>query len=193
MPISTTRSAFRQLPYRTVGIAAVALIAVSSALTSVTMDLPGVVDTGPAIEVQAENPLRTVLVATHDSVRALSNPVPAPHCNVSASHRKAHADRSQAYEREVSLMERLVHTHHDAFDPQTLDVIERNLRLVDSAIRENRAALANDPHNPLLESRLIDVLNSKIDLLRTAALLASSHSAEFHVGYSPQVTQVSSL
>ena len=181
MPNSTSRAEVRRLPYRTIGIAAVTLIAVSSGLAYVANDLRGV-HTGPAIEVQTENAHQTVLVAANDSVRAPSIRIPAPHRSVSASHRKAHTDGSLAYEREILLMERLVHTHHDAFDPRTLDVIERNLRLVDRAIRESRAALAKNPHNALLESRLIDVLNGKIDLLRTAALLASTHQGESHVG-----------
>jgi hypothetical protein len=52
-------------------------------------------------------------------------------------------------------------------------VIERNLRAIDQAIRESRAALDADPANTYLNSHLADARRRKLELLRRAAGLSS--------------------
>jgi glycine cleavage system protein P-like pyridoxal-binding family len=56
-------------------------------------------------------------------------------------------------------------------NPRTVLVLERNLRIIDDAVREARAALAVDPANPLLNAQLADVRRRKLQLLRRAALI----------------------
>ncbi len=53
--------------------------------------------------------------------------------------------------------------------PATVEVVEKNLRLIDSAIRELRAALAEDPGNHQLESLLFSSHRREIDLLQRLA------------------------
>jgi len=61
-----------------------------------------------------------------------------------------------------------------AADPASLTpaaraVVERNLAIVDQAIREAEAALARDPGNPALEQMLIARYDQRLALLRRAA------------------------
>jgi len=48
-------------------------------------------------------------------------------------------------------------------------VVERNLAILDAAIREAEAALAADPGNPALEQMLVARYQQRLDLLRRAA------------------------
>ena len=50
-------------------------------------------------------------------------------------------------------------------------VLERNLQVIDDAIREARAALENDPANALLNAHLASARQRKLNLLRRAALI----------------------
>ena len=57
-------------------------------------------------------------------------------------------------------------------DPLTIAVIERNLRVIDSALVESRRALAGDPGNQALEQLVVAVWRQKVDFLRRAMTLA---------------------
>ena len=57
---------------------------------------------------------------------------------------------------------------------QTIEIVERNLALIDSAIAESRAALLRDPGNRVLLDVLAGTYRQKLELLRRAAQLASS-------------------
>jgi hypothetical protein len=59
-------------------------------------------------------------------------------------------------------------------DSSTVLIIERNLRIIDAAIEQSRAALARDPASLLLSEQLTHALDKKVELLRTAALLPTS-------------------
>jgi anti-sigma factor RsiW len=56
----------------------------------------------------------------------------------------------------------------------TVALVERNLDVIDGAIRESRAALARDPANTELESLLAAAARQKVELLRWAARVAAS-------------------
>ncbi|MEM7357285.1 MAG: zf-HC2 domain-containing protein [Acidobacteriota bacterium] len=59
-----------------------------------------------------------------------------------------------------------VYAGRDSVSPDTQEVVERNLRVIDQAIRELRQALHNDPGNPQLENMLLAQHRSEIDLLQ---------------------------
>ncbi len=59
-----------------------------------------------------------------------------------------------------------VYAGRDAVSPETREVVERNLRIIDQAIGELRLALEADPGNPHLESLLLARHRSELDLLR---------------------------
>jgi hypothetical protein len=56
-------------------------------------------------------------------------------------------------------------------DPTTFAVIERNLRVIDSALVESRRALASDPRNQVLEQLVVATWRQKMDFLRRATAL----------------------
>ena len=58
-------------------------------------------------------------------------------------------------------------------DPATLATIERNLRIIDTALNETRQALANDPGNPALGQMVVAAWRQKVDLLRRATALGA--------------------
>jgi anti-sigma factor RsiW len=57
---------------------------------------------------------------------------------------------------------------------RTIEVVERNLAIIDAAIAESRAALVRDPGNRDLLDVLAGTYRQKLDLLRRAAQIASS-------------------
>ena len=59
----------------------------------------------------------------------------------------------------------------DSLNPRTVLILERNLQVIDDAIREARTALAADPANALLNAHLAGARQRKLDLLRRAALI----------------------
>ena len=52
--------------------------------------------------------------------------------------------------------------------PQTREILERNLRIIDNAINESRAALDRDPANQELKDMILTTYQHKLDLLRRA-------------------------
>ena len=74
----------------------------------------------------------------------------------------------------VSDLERILRDERERLDPATVLVIERNLKVIDDAIREARMALDGDPANTYLNSHLADARRRKLDLLRHATTLASA-------------------
>ncbi|PYO97928.1 MAG: hypothetical protein DMD60_05580 [Gemmatimonadetes bacterium] len=61
-------------------------------------------------------------------------------------------------------------------DTATVRVIERNLRIIDRAIRSAQSALAADPGNSYLNLHLAQEMRRKLELLRQAATLAGARS-----------------
>jgi hypothetical protein len=78
------------------------------------------------------------------------------------------------YGREIALLQQIMTQRKTQLDSSTVLIIERNLRIIDAAIEQSRAALAKDPASLLLSEQLTHALDKKIELLRTAALLPTS-------------------
>jgi hypothetical protein len=98
-------------------------------------------------------------------------PAPVAPANMSLASGKKEVSVTRVYDREIALLDSLVHTRRESLDPATVKIIESNLKIIDRAIAESRAALAKDPRSPLLTNRLDNVLGSKVELLRTVAFL----------------------
>ena len=64
---------------------------------------------------------------------------------------------------------RLLTYSRQTLDPATVRVLEENLRIIDRALTEARAALRSDPGNPVLEELLLATHRKRLDLLRGAA------------------------
>jgi len=75
------------------------------------------------------------------------------------------------YDRAIATLRTAVRERRAELDSGTVAVLERNLRIIDEAIRQSREALASDPGSPLAGRALTKALDRKVELLRTVALM----------------------
>jgi hypothetical protein len=75
------------------------------------------------------------------------------------------------YAQEIAGLHAIVEQRSTQLDPHTRAVIEHNLQVIDTAIAESRRALASDPHSAFLADQLDQALDTKLELMRTVALL----------------------
>ena len=90
--------------------------------------------------------------------------------------RQVAADRAYAtlvadYDREIAKLRLLIEQRRNQLDPVTVAIIEKNLQVIDSAIAECKRAIARDPASRFLIESLNQSLQTKVELMRTAALL----------------------
>jgi hypothetical protein len=78
------------------------------------------------------------------------------------------------YGKEISKLQRIVRRQKSGLDTSTVTVIDKNLRTLDSAIGQIRAALKKDPGSSLLGGQASRALEMKVELLRRAAMLRSN-------------------
>ena len=90
----------------------------------------------------------------------------------SQSSERAHSDL--VYGREIEMLQSIVSRRRTQLDSATVAIIEKNLKIIDAAIAQSRAALAGDPASHMLDQQLTHALDQKVELLRTAAMLPSS-------------------
>ena len=93
-----------------------------------------------------------------------------------ASHSRAGDgdEMRRTYDAEIATLHDALEARRSQLSPTTVAVIEQNLRVIDDAIRQSRAALAKDPGSRLLNDQLDRTLAKKTGLLRAAALLPAA-------------------
>lgn len=82
--------------------------------------------------------------------------------------------RNPRYDAAVAELEKALEEGRGNLDPRTLRVVEQNLRIIDGAIEDARRAIAADPGNTWLRSHLAATMKRKVDLLRSATMLAAA-------------------
>lgn len=82
----------------------------------------------------------------------------------------------QSYDAAVADLERVVEAGRGRLDEKTLQVVRKNLAVIDTAVAQARRAVEQDPANSYLNSYLAHTMRRKIDLLRQVATLASARS-----------------
>lgn len=75
------------------------------------------------------------------------------------------------YDGELAELHEILRRDGGRLSPKTVRILEKNLLLVEAAIRESEAALARDPGNPFVERHLQRSVERKMDYLRDAAAL----------------------
>ena len=75
------------------------------------------------------------------------------------------------YSREIDRLRTIFARNRSQLDPRTAAIIEANPKVIDDAIAQSKAALAQDPASRFLSEQLNSALGKKLELLRTAALL----------------------
>jgi anti-sigma factor RsiW len=78
---------------------------------------------------------------------------------------------SETYSREIDRLRTIFARNRAQLDPRTAAIIEANLKVIDDAIAQSKAALAQDPASRFLNNQLNSALDKKLELLRTAAFL----------------------
>jgi len=142
----TSRTPRRVISVRTFAIAATALIAVSSAVT-----------------------WRLALTRAVDRGSIASGPIVSDRAAATAVLPVANAGAT--YEREIAALRTIVNDRFTELDSGTVEVLRRNLEIIDKAILDSRNALEQDPSSRILSSSLDRALESKLDLMRRVALL----------------------
>jgi anti-sigma factor RsiW len=146
-------------------------IAVIPAPDSQTQSVTGVTPTSPVdVGVQGTQPVPAVN-------RPNSNVPDRPRVPVSVVSRTTATDRAhsdQVYGREIDMLQNIVSQRRTQLDSSTVAIIEKNLKIIDRAIEQSRAALAKDPASRMLDQQLTHALDKKVELLRTAAMLPAN-------------------
>ena len=109
--------------------------------------------------------------------RALaSNDAPAhsPRMTSAATESLSPNQAEAAYSREIETLERMVNSPKSGLDPATVQIVKKNLDVIDDAIARSKAALAKDPASSLLYDQVTRAMSKKVELLRTMAALSSS-------------------
>ena len=73
--------------------------------------------------------------------------------------------------REIDRLRAVFRQTRHQLDPRTAAIIEANLKVIDEAIAQSKAALEQDPASRFLTEQLNSALDKKLELLRTAARL----------------------
>jgi hypothetical protein len=70
---------------------------------------------------------------------------------------------------EITKLEARLARHRSELDPETVRLLEKNLGIIDQAIRDSMRALEADPGNAFLENHLARTVETKVTFLREAA------------------------
>jgi hypothetical protein len=79
------------------------------------------------------------------------------------------------YDAAVADLERALNERRNDLNPRTVEILERNLRLIDAAIAQARQALDEDPGNAYLNRHLVESRRRKLELLRRATALSQGN------------------
>ena len=71
----------------------------------------------------------------------------------------------------ITGLETIANTSSTELDPETADVLQANLTVIDQAIGESRAALQEEPASELAQESLFEALRNKVALLQDAVAL----------------------
>lgn len=101
------------------------------------------------------------------AVVARSAPSPAANATF-ARFQVLEAEYLRAADELRSALER----QEELLDPATAELLERNLRIIDQALQESRAALLADPHSEVLQQMILTTYERKLEILRRAEALS---------------------
>ena len=141
------------------------------ATTAATITNPAVIvepESGGESDPVAENPDSSEPRATGSGNRA-----PAPGARPAASLASRSATEA-VYNKEIVMLQAIMRWRRAELDPATAAIIDKNLRIIDAAIAQSKAALRRDPASAMLTDQLSHALDKKVELLRTAAMLPTT-------------------
>lgn len=80
----------------------------------------------------------------------------------------------EKYVSAIAELQTLLSEQSSGLSPQTQRLLQENLRAIDQAIRESRAAVQQDPGNEMVNGMLRAAYEKKLDVLRRAAEVTST-------------------
>lgn len=123
-------------------------------------------------QVDASEPSRRQAALATSARATITNVVNAAPAR-STEAQRAVATLNADYDREIARLRVLIDQRRNQLDPVTVAIIEKNLQVIDMAIAECKRAIARDPASRFLIESLNQSLQTKVELMRTAALLPS--------------------
>ena len=192
IPLATRPERSRRLAPTWMGIAAAALIVTTAGITytltarSFRGSNPAVAAIQPAIVTptntgDSSTPAASS-VASEARPQSSQQATSAPTTNVARATTEPQSSgvaqlvrqeipSEAVYSKEIAALQHIVNDRRTQLDSSTVAIIERNLRIIDIAIEQSKAALAKDPASRLLSDQLTRALDKKVELLRRAAML----------------------
>ena len=162
------------------GLAAAALVAVTATVTrevtrrSIEGGRPTTVATQPTPSAQPVATISSPPSSADSSTRSVQRPAKS---GETATPMRAVANKptaEQTYDHEIARLLAVYKFKQRDLDSSTVAVVSRNMAIIDSAIAQCRFALRRDPASGYLMQSLNDALDTKVQLLRTAAALPAS-------------------
>jgi hypothetical protein len=151
------------------GLAAAGLVAVTATVTyQITRRTTAVTPSTVAVVAKSSADTQTAQAPTPKSIDT-SPSATAP----STPGTLASNPAEQKYDAEIARLRTIVAQRRSMLDTATVSILDRNLKIIDDAIAQCRMALRKDPASRFLMQSLNDALDSKIQLLRSAAALPS--------------------
>ncbi len=151
------------------GLAAAGLVAVTATVTRELTKQPSAIV--PAANMAATaTPQRTDTGAL-SAIDTARVSVPRRPATSLVANNPAKLSAEQTYDHEIGQLLVIVDRRRSDLDSSTVAVINRNLRIIDDAIAQCRTALKTDPASRFLMESLDGALDTKVHLLRTAAML----------------------
>lgn len=80
----------------------------------------------------------------------------------------------KSYDAEIKGLRAIIAQRRSQLDTTTVNILERNLAVIDSAIVQCKSALAKDPNSQFLMQSLNQSLDTKVQILRMTAALPSA-------------------
>jgi len=152
-----------------IGLAAAGLVAMTATVTH-ELTKRSIDARSAVVAARTDSVVGTRVAATTKDTGTAARPtVAAP----TATLVSAKLSPEQTYDNEIARLRVVVNERRPQLDSVTVVVIEKNLKVIDDAIRQCRQALRKDPNSRFLMESLNDALDNKVQLLRTAATLPS--------------------
>jgi hypothetical protein len=119
-----------------------------------------------------------LLIALSSAITVLVlRPAGAPEIRVTETQATPSVDLvslEREYSQEVEELQRTLRQDRASLSPETVRILEENLRIIDAAIQEARTALASDPQSGMLGELLRSAYQRKVELLKQAARSSAS-------------------
>ncbi len=153
-----------------------ALVAVAPAVAMAKPELPstepGAANEGSVTEITRASAAQN---ASHrEAPRSVARESRASLASASSQASVVPTASELAFGVEINQLQTVLDRRRSQLDPETVKVVEDNLKLIDTAVGRARSALQKDPASGFLMRQLDGVLQKKVELLRTVALLPAS-------------------